>query len=267
MPRCYIVKKQQPPAVSSAYRNRTAATGTTAVVPAKTGNHHHQQQQQQHQTTARQVLAVNGKATAHGKQVEAATVRNGSRVRVVTRAKGGGCSSNSSSSSSALGNVIVKSNSVTVGKETTGSGAGAGGANGSNLVILNSVSVISGGPGAGSAVVIDGGKGKVSESAGVVGFTLANAGGVGGGGVGAGGGSGGGIVQRKDDSSGPVSPTEGCVAPIYYTNISENKSAVHAQTESPTDDANEENPPQQFSSLTGRTVKSRCCHRLVAVVR
>ncbi|XP_053675767.1 mucin-5AC-like [Anopheles nili] len=178
MPRCYIVKKQQPPVVPT-YRNRASV-----VTTATNGGHH----QQQHQATTRQVLVVNGKSGASG------TLKESEQGRTTRGSVVGG--------SSALGNVIVKNGGGgssggigTTGKEPTGN----------NLVLLNSVSVISGGPGGLEA------SGKVDGVGGVGGgFTLASAGGTGG--------------QRKDDSSGPVSPTEGCVAPIYYTNISENKS-------------------------------------------
>ncbi|XP_053664103.1 serine-rich adhesin for platelets-like [Anopheles marshallii] len=189
MPRCYIVKKQHPPAMP-AYRNRT----TVVTATGGTGNHQ-QPQQQQHQTATRQVLVVNGKALKEqSEQGRTGAIRSGGR----SVGLGGG-------GSSALGNVIVKN-----GKEPTG---------GNNLVLLNSVSVISGGPaGSGGGGVLEANKhessnGGKADSVGSVSFTLAN---------GTGGGAG--IVQRKDDSSGPVSPTEGCVAPIYYTNISESKS-------------------------------------------
>uniref|UniRef100_A0A182PEV8 Uncharacterized protein n=1 Tax=Anopheles epiroticus TaxID=199890 RepID=A0A182PEV8_9DIPT len=194
MPRCYIVKKQQPPAMP-AYRNRTT------VVTATGGTGDHQHQQQQHQTTTRQVVVVNGKTRKEQSE-------QGNRTATVRSASGSGSARNRGGlrGSSALGNVIVKN-----GKEPTG---------GSNLVLLNSVSVISGGPTSGGSGVVleankpDGASGRKADSVGSVSFTLANGTG----------GSGAGIVQRKDDSSGPVSPTEGCVAPIYYTNISENKS-------------------------------------------
>ncbi|XP_050073665.1 serine-rich adhesin for platelets-like [Anopheles maculipalpis] len=198
MPRCYIVKKQQPPAMP-AYRNRT--TVVTATGAGSTGNHHQpqQQQQQQHQTTTRQVLVVNGKTLKEPGEQNRTT---GAAVR--------GRNGVGLSGTSALGNVIVKNGKA----EPTGS---------NNLVLLNSVSVISGGPaGDGGCGVLEVNKhegssnGGKADSVGSVSFTLAN------GGASASGGTG--IVQRKDDSSGPVSPTEGCVAPIYYTNISESKS-------------------------------------------
>uniref|UniRef100_A0A1I8JUA3 Escargot/snail protein homolog n=1 Tax=Anopheles funestus TaxID=62324 RepID=A0A1I8JUA3_ANOFN len=187
MPRCYIVKKQHPPAMP-AYRNRTT------VVTATGGTGNHQQPQHQHQTATRQVLVVNGK-----------TLKEQSEPHRPGAARSGGRSVGLGGGSSALGNVIVKN-----GKEPTG---------GNNLVLLNSVSVISGGPTGTGGTMLEGikhepGNGGKADSVGSVSFTLAN--GTGGGGAG--------IVQRKDDSSGPVSPTEGCVAPIYYTNISESKS-------------------------------------------
>uniref|UniRef100_A0A182YSP4 Uncharacterized protein n=1 Tax=Anopheles stephensi TaxID=30069 RepID=A0A182YSP4_ANOST len=176
-----------------AYRNRT-------TVVTATGNHHQpqQQQQQQHQTATRQVLVVNGKTLKE--PTERTTGRPGGRTGVL-----GG--------TSALGNVIVKNGKA----EPAGS---------NNLVLLNSVSVISGGPASGGVLEVvnkhegaNGGK-AVDSVVGSVSFTVANGGTSGG----AGSNGGTGIVQRKDDSSGPVSPTEGCVAPIYYTNISESKS-------------------------------------------
>uniref|UniRef100_A0A1S4GTV7 Escargot/snail protein homolog n=1 Tax=Anopheles gambiae TaxID=7165 RepID=A0A1S4GTV7_ANOGA len=194
MPRCYIVKKQQPPAMP-AYRNRT----TVVTATGGSGNHH----QQQHQTTTRQVVVVNGKSLKEPSEQgnRTATVRSAGAAR-------GGGSGAGLSGSSALGNVIVKN-----GKEPTG---------GNGLVLLNSVSVISGGPAGSGGVLegsskLDGASGRKADSVGSVSFTLAN-------GQSTVGSNGAGIVQRKDDTSGPVSPTEGCVAPIYYTNISENKS-------------------------------------------
>ena len=180
-----------------AYRNRT----TVVTATGGSGNHH--QQQQQHQTTTRQVVVVNGKSLKEPSEQgnRTATVRSAGAAR-------SGGSGAGLSGSSALGNVIVKN-----GKEPTG---------GNGLVLLNSVSVISGGPAGSSGVLegsskLDGASGRKADSVGSVSFTLAN-------GQSTVGSNGAGIVQRKDDTSGPVSPTEGCVAPIYYTNISENKS-------------------------------------------
>uniref|UniRef100_A0A182QRF3 Uncharacterized protein n=1 Tax=Anopheles farauti TaxID=69004 RepID=A0A182QRF3_9DIPT len=163
----------------------------TTVVTATAGTHQQQHQHQQHQTTVRPVLMV-----GNGKPLKEPNEQGAARgLRTATG--GGGCS--------ALGNVIVKNGG---GNEPTG---------GSLVLLPNSVSVISGGP-------VETVKHEVES----VGFTLASVGGNGSGSGGGGGGASGsaGIVQRKDDSSGPVSPTEGCVAPIYYTNISENKSVA-----------------------------------------
>lgn len=104
-----------------------------------------------------------------------------------------------------VGNVIVNHNGTmaTLGASpgvicspVVGQGATPGTG---NVIILNSVSVISGGPAGGGGV------------------TLGSPGG----------GQMGGVIHHIEDTSsssaGPTSPTEACVAPIYYTNIAENQ--------------------------------------------
>uniref|UniRef100_A0A182FFI5 Uncharacterized protein n=1 Tax=Anopheles albimanus TaxID=7167 RepID=A0A182FFI5_ANOAL len=254
MPRCYIVKKQQPGATVLPYRNQrppTTAAVTTGGVSSTTANQH--QHRQQHQT-ARQVLtAIEGQVKEDpiggngrmpgGSEAPERRPRNGHPVLVAGTAKKQkteASNSSSSSSSSALGNVMtVESNGVAVTAGKPGSHHAANATTTTTtttshqFVLLNSVSVISGGPAARGGAP-DAKTNSIIDS-GNVGFVLATAGGATGTGNA-------GITthqqqhqqqqqqQRKDveQSSGPVSPTEGCVAPIYYTNISDNKSAVMA---------------------------------------
>ncbi|XP_058066149.1 mucin-4-like, partial [Anopheles bellator] len=96
---------------------------------------------------------------------------------------------------------------MVTGKGPATKGSGSGGSALGNVMVCESsgVAAAPGPAGRPGGAKIGGSDGKVSDGAGA---------------------GGGGIVQRKDvdSSSGPVSPTEGCVAPIYYTNISDNKS-------------------------------------------
>ncbi|XP_065092347.1 myosin-G heavy chain-like [Ochlerotatus camptorhynchus] len=205
MPRCYIVKKQiaaPPPTVSVGGGvipyGRLATNGQPAAIQFNNNHyHHHQQQQQQHHHQQQQ---------QHGQ---------------ITIIGGGG-----TNSATEVGNVIVKhtSHSNSTGGVVPGgvicsptpAGPGTG-----NVIILNSVSVISsgsGGPGQLGSVI--------STGAGINGS--AGGGGLGGTGMGTGG-----VIQRIVDETagptGPTSPTEACVAPIYYTNLTENQNGFSIQ--------------------------------------
>ncbi|XP_053686534.1 uncharacterized PE-PGRS family protein PE_PGRS10-like [Sabethes cyaneus] len=181
MPRCYIVKKQ-----SGLGNDKDAGRAipygrlaTNGLLPSQ----------------------PNGSVSSGG-------VGNGSGH--VTIISGTSSSSSNGSSTTEVGNVIVKHSSAggnggsplvsPGGVICSPSPASAG-----NVIILNSVSVISGGPGAIGNVIGASGTGIIAS---------------GGGGMS---GTGGGVIQRLDENGGPTSPTEACVAPVYYTNIAEHQ--------------------------------------------
>lgn len=179
MPRCYIVKKQ-----SGLGNDKDAGR----VIPYGR-------------------LATNGLLPSHPNgNISSGGVGNGSgHVTIIS-----GTSSSNGSSTTEVGNVIVKHSSAggNGGSPLVSPGGvicSPSSASTGNVIILNSVSVISGGPGAIGNVIGASGTGIIA-----------------GGGSGMSG-AGGGVIQRMEENGGPTSPTEACVAPVYYTNIAEHQ--------------------------------------------
>ncbi|XP_055625979.1 mucin-5AC-like [Toxorhynchites rutilus septentrionalis] len=180
MPRCYIVKKQ-------AVQHVSAGAG---VIPY-------------------------GRLTTNG-----LSSQTGGKVTIIGSGGNGGppdvgnviVRHSSSSSSNSSGAAGLTSGGNTYGMVGSGgltcTNNGPAGKTG-NVIILNSVSVISGGPGVMGSVT--GGGGPSS------GMTSAEGSGTGG------------VIQRIEDAAGPTSPTEACVAPIYYTSLAENPNGFSIQ--------------------------------------
>lgn len=203
MPRCYIVKKQiaaAPPASVSGGGvipyGRLTTNGLPVAIHAN-GNHHHHQ-------------------PGGGSSSQITIIGGG----------GGGAGIGTSSGATEVGNVIVKHTSSGNSISSNGTAVVPGGVICSptpagpgtgNVIILNSVSVISSSS-SGSSGGSSGTLGSViSAGPAITGASI-----LGGGGT-AGSTATGGVIHRiVDDTAGPTgptSPTEACVAPIYYTNL------------------------------------------------
>ncbi|XP_058457979.1 protein sister of odd and bowel-like [Malaya genurostris] len=193
MPRCYIAKKQTTATDSGAGGGGGVGGGTTIPYGR---------------------FATNGLLPGQPNGAGG----GGGHVTIISGTGGSG-----GGTTTEVGNVIVKHSSGT-GPNSGNNGAtvGPGGvicspspAPTGNVIILNSVSVISGGPGAMGNVIGTngtGGAGTTTAATGSGGFGMA-----------------GGVIQRIEDSVGPTSPTEACVAPIYYTNLAENQNGFSIQ--------------------------------------